>query len=63
MEQKLAVFISIPKCASKTILEMYELGLNRNIDGDDKNHFVIYENHQRLKILEEKSKAVLKFAV
>jgi len=54
MEQKLAVFISIPKCASKTILEMYELGLNRNIDGDDKNHFVIYENHQRLKILEEK---------
>ena len=53
--QKVAVFISIPKCATKTILEMYELGVNRDNDGDDKkNHFVIYENHQRLSVLEKK---------
>ena len=48
-------FISIPKCASKTILEMFKLGQNRN---NHKNYkfqkYIIYENHQRLKILEEK---------
>ena len=51
----LGCFISIPKCASKTILSMFELGKNRD------NHFsektqqcIIYENHQRLKVLETK---------
>lgn len=51
----LGCFISIPKCASKTILRMFELGNNRD------NHFsektqqcIIYENHQRLKVLETK---------
>ena len=56
MDNKLlGCFISIPKCASKTILEMFKLGRNRN------NHFkentqqcIIYENHQRLKVLENK---------
>lgn len=49
------VFISIPKCASKTILEMFKLGKNRNNHFDEKTEqFIIYENHQRLKILEKK---------
>lgn len=49
------VFISIPKCASKTILEMFKLGKNRNEHFDEKSEqFIIYENHQRLKILEKK---------
>ena len=26
----IGVFISIPKCASKTILDMFDLGLNRD---------------------------------
>lgn len=46
-------FISIPKCASKTILEMFKLGSNRNYHFDEKTaQFIIYENHQRLKVLE-----------
>ncbi len=51
----LGCFISIPKCASRTILSMFELGIHRD------NHFsektqqcIIYENHQRLKVLESK---------
>lgn len=52
---KCSVFISIPKCASKTILEMFQLGFNRDCDSRDKtNHFIIYENHQRLHVLEKK---------
>lgn len=48
------VFISIPKCASKTILKMFELGKNRDNHFDEKSkQFIIYENHQRLKILEK----------
>ncbi len=48
-------FISIPKCATKTILEMFELGKNRDNHRDEKiNRFIIYENHQRLKVLESK---------
>lgn len=48
-------FISIPKCASKTILKMFELGKNRDNHLDEKeNRFIIYENHQRLKILEKR---------
>ena len=52
---KVAVFISIPKCATKTILDMHKLGFSRNNDSNHKNNtFIIYENHQRLKILEKK---------
>lgn len=55
-------FISIPKCASKTILDMFELGKNRDNHFDTKkNHFIIYENHQRLKVLEKKYNLKNKF--
>jgi len=48
-------FISIPKCASKTILEMFKLGINRNNHSSEKTpQFIIYENHQRLKVLENR---------
>ena len=48
-------FISIPKCTSKTILEMFELGHNRDNHLSEKiNQNIIFENHQRLKILEER---------
>lgn len=53
--KKIGVFISIPRCASKTILKMFELGKNRNNDtSEPRNHFIIYENHQRLCVFEEK---------
>ena len=49
----LGCFISIPKCASKTILQMFELGNNRSQHFDEKTQqCIIYENHQRLKVLE-----------
>lgn len=52
---KYGVFISIPKCASKTIMEMYELGHCRDNDNDCKNNnYIIFENHQRLSILEKR---------
>jgi hypothetical protein len=52
---KLGVFISIPKCATKTIIDMHKLGINRNNDASNKNNnFIIHENHQRLKVLEKK---------
>jgi hypothetical protein len=48
-------FISIPKCASNTILEMFNLGINRDNHLDEKSsQFIIYENHQRLKVLENR---------
>ena len=48
-------FISIPKCATKTILRMFALGRNRdNHYKEESDQHVIYENHQRLKILEER---------
>ena len=51
----LGCFISIPKCASKTVLEMFKLGHNRDNHFDEKSsQVIIYENHQRLKILERK---------
>lgn len=60
--KKIGVFISIPKCASKTILEMFDLGFNRDNDNDDDiNYYIIYENHQRLHILEKKYKLQDKF--
>ena len=53
--RKIGAFISIPKCGTKTILEMFNLGFNRDNDSDDpNNHFIIYENHQRLSVLEKK---------
>ena len=46
----LGTFISIPKCATQTILKIFELGKNRANHFDDKSEpFIIYENHQRLK--------------
>jgi len=51
----LGVFVSIPKCASHSILKMFKLGSNRNKHLNEKsNQFIIYENHQRLKILEKR---------
>lgn len=49
----LGCFISIPKCASKTILIMFELGKNRDYHfSENTPQCIIYENHQRLKVLE-----------
>jgi len=40
---KVGVFISIPKCPTKTILNIHKLGINRNHDANDKNNnFIIY---------------------
>ena len=51
----LGCFISIPKCASKTILSMFQLGQNRTNHYSEKSEqCIIYEDHQRLKILEKK---------
>ena len=48
-------FISIPKCASKTILDMFKLGHNRDNHFSEKSEqCIIYENHKRLKLLENK---------
>jgi hypothetical protein len=53
--QLLGCFISIPKCASRTILKIFELGNNRDDHFEETTQqFIIYENHQRLKVLEEK---------
>ena len=52
---KIACVISVPKCASQSILEILELGENRDDDAREKTErFVIYENHQRLSVLEKK---------
>jgi len=49
----LGCFISIPKCASKTILSMFKLGKNRDNHFDEETQqCIIYENHQILKVLE-----------
>lgn len=54
-KELIGCFISIPKCATKTILRMFALGRNRdNHYKEESNQHVIYENHQRLKILEER---------
>jgi hypothetical protein len=50
---KIACFVSVPKCASKSILDMLALGEERDEDSAEKTErFVIYENHQRLSVLE-----------
>lgn len=55
MDEKVGCFVSIPKCASKSVLVI--LGLGRNRDSDDEEtgeHHVIYENHQRLRVLQDR---------
>jgi hypothetical protein len=51
---KIGLFISIPKCGTNTIREMFDLGPNRDNDKSYLDIPIIYENHQRLKILEKK---------
>jgi hypothetical protein len=46
---RIAAFISIPKNASKTVLNVLGLGRNRDIDVTDS--LVVYENHQRGSVL------------
>ena len=47
----LGTFISIPKCSTKTILKMFELGENRDHHFDEKSEqFIIYENPISIKI-------------
>lgn len=47
---RIGAFISIPKNASKTVLDVLELGRNR--DSEITNSLVIYENHQRGMVLD-----------
>ena len=55
MNKKVALFISIPKCASKSIQKTLELGIGRDNElHATKEEHVISENHQRLKVLEVK---------
>lgn len=53
-EKTVAAFISIPKCASKSILTSFELGNCRDWHGNavTETH-VLYENHQRIYVLED----------
>jgi hypothetical protein len=52
---KIACMISVPKCASHSIREMLRLGENRDEDSQEPTEcHVIYENHQRLAVLESK---------
>lgn len=51
----LGAFISIPKCASKSILRIFKLGKNRDNHFDEKSEqYIIYENHQILSVLEKR---------
>ena len=53
-EKTAAAFISIPKCASKSILTSFELGNCRDWNGNANTEtHVLYENHQRLSVLED----------
>lgn len=49
---RIAAFISIPKNASKSVLEILELGYNRDVE--DTTSLVIYENHQRAAVLKRR---------
>jgi len=52
---KVGCFVSIPKCASKSVLQILELGANRDDDWTEPvERHVIYENHQRLCVLEQR---------
>jgi hypothetical protein len=44
-KNRISAFISIPKNASKTVLEILDIGKNRDIDTTGSP--IIYENHQR----------------
>lgn len=50
--ERIAAFVSIPKNASKSVLDILELGANR--DHDNTTSLVIYENHQRAAVLARK---------
>lgn len=50
--KRIGAFISIPKNASKTVLDIMALGKNRDIEYTDSP--VIYENHQRGSVLAKK---------
>jgi|TARA_B110000858_G_scaffold16512_2_gene16691 hypothetical protein len=52
--KKIGCFVSIPKCASKSILKEFKMGVCRDLDSLDSDNLIIFENHQRLKILEER---------
>ncbi len=55
MPSKIGCFVSVPKCASKSVLEILDLGGERDEDSaEPTERFVIYENHQRLSVLEAK---------
>ncbi|MDY6904695.1 MAG: sulfotransferase family 2 domain-containing protein [Thermodesulfobacteriota bacterium] len=49
---RIGAFISIPKNASKSVLDILELGHNR--DEETTRSLVIYENHQRAAVLDRK---------
>jgi len=49
---RIAAFISIPKNASKSMLEILALGPNRDVENT--TSLVIYENHQRAVVLRQK---------
>lgn len=52
---KVGAFVSIPRCATNTIVEMFGLGKNRDDDQEEKtNHYILHENHQRFDVLEQK---------
>ena len=50
--KRIAAFISIPKNASKTTLDILDLGPNRDLETT--TSLVIFENHQRAAILNKK---------
>lgn len=50
--KRISAFISIPKNASKTVLDILALGRNRDVEYTDSP--VIYENHQRGCVLSER---------
>ncbi len=55
MPTKIACMVSVPRCASNSIRELLQLGGNRDDDAEEPGECrVIYENHQRLAVLERK---------
>ena len=50
--ERIAVFISIPKNASQSIIKILKLGENR--DEENTASLVVHENHQRARILNQK---------
>jgi hypothetical protein len=55
MPTKIACMVSVPKCGSHSIRGILALGENRDEDSEEPIEcHVIYENHQRLAVLEQK---------